>query len=156
MKEKMTNGMNDSGVTEAALLETTIAIALRAHQGQKDKAGAVYILHPLRVMLHMETPLEMMAAVLHDVAEDSGISIEQLRAEGIPEAALTAIEHLTHREGESYDAFISRVKKNNLAVKVKRADLEDNMDMRRIPQPSPSDLKRLEKYRRALQILAAG
>ncbi len=131
------------------LLEKSLEIALTAHQGQKDKAGAPYILHPLRVMLSMETELEMVAAVLHDVVEDSGLTVEDLRREGIPEAALAAVAHLTRVEGEGYDDFIERVKQNDIASKVKLADLEDNLNIKRIAQPTERDLERLKKYRRA-------
>lgn len=141
--------IDETGKQATTLLEKALAIALRAHLGQKDKAGAPYILHPLRVMLSMETELEMIAAVLHDVVEDSGLTVEDLRREGIPEVALAAIEHLTHREAESYDDFIERVKQNTLACKVKLADLEDNLNIARIERPTEKDLARLEKYQRA-------
>jgi (p)ppGpp synthase/HD superfamily hydrolase len=101
----------------------------------------------------MDTEVEMMAAVLHDVVEDTDISIDDLRCRGIPEDALTAIDHLTRREGEDYFDFIERVKQNDVARKVKLADLEDNMDMGRIAQPTARDLARLEKYRRARRSL---
>lgn len=65
-------------------LERAIAIAARAHEGQVDKAGMPYILHPLRVMLAVRTPEERIVAVLHDVLEDTAVSIEDLRAEGFP------------------------------------------------------------------------
>ncbi|MDA8142115.1 MAG: GTP pyrophosphokinase [Desulfobacteraceae bacterium] len=139
----------ETGIQATALLEKALAIALHAHQGQKDKAGAPYILHPLRVMLRMETELEMIAAVLHDVVEDSGLTIEDLRREGMPEAALAAVAHLTRAEEESYEEFIERVKQNDIARKVKLADLEDNMNIKRMARPTEKDLARLKKYRRA-------
>lgn len=148
----MTNeidGLGETGKQAVTLLEKALAIALRAHQGQKDKAGAPYILHPLRVMLRMETELEMIAAVLHDVVEDSGLTVEDLRREGIPEAALVAVEHLTRRKEESYEEFIERVKQNAIACKVKLADLEDNMDIRRLEHLEVKDTQRLDKYLRA-------
>lgn len=145
----MADDMNSSNEMVATLIEKALAIALHAHQGQKDKAGAPYILHPLRVMLCMETELEMIAAVLHDVVEDSSITIDDLRREGIPEAALAAVEHLTRRDGEDYDEFIERVKLNAVARKVKLADLEDNLNIARIDRPTQKDLARLEKYRKA-------
>ena len=145
----MTKERIGSGGNVATLIEKALAIALGAHQGQKDKAGAPYILHPLRVMLRMEMELEMIAAVLHDVVEDTGLTIEDLRRVGIPEAALAAVEHLTRREEESYEEFIERVKQNEIARKVKLADLQDNMDIKRIARPTEKDLERLKKYRRA-------
>ena len=130
--------------------EDAIQLAMEAHRGQRDKAGAPYILHPLRVMLSMETETEMITAVLYDVVEDGGITIDDLRRAGYSEEILNAIECLTRRDGEEYDQFINRVKSNPLAVRVKIADLKDNSDLGRITEPNENDYKRLEKYRRAL------
>lgn len=131
-----------------ATLSKAIAIAAQAHQNQLDKSGRAYILHPLRMMFKMTTDEEMMAAILHDVVEDSNWTIEALRAEGFPEAVLEAVESLTNREGETYEQFIARVKENPLAVKVKIADLEDNMDMKRLMQFGDKEIERFRKYHR--------
>lgn len=136
-------------------LENAIRIAASAHAGQTDKAGAPYILHPLRVMLRVSTAEERMAAVLHDVVEDSEWSLERLRAEGFPEAVLRAIESVTHREGESYEEFVLRAGLDPIGRRVKIADLEDNSDLTRIDAPTERDLRRVEKYRRALDLLHA-
>lgn len=135
-------------------LEDTIIIAANAHRGQTDKAGQPYILHPLRVLnnLGLKAPLEhQMAALLHDVMEDCGVTREMLEDQGFPEAVIVAVEHLTkNAEGEAdYDKAIDRVMLNPIAVKVKLADLTDNMDMKRLANPSDYELKRLAKYRAA-------
>lgn len=130
-------------------LEDAIALAVEAHKGQRDKAGQTYVLHPLRVMMRLEGELERMAAVLHDVVEDSPYTLERLRALGYPEEVLGALECLTKREGESYEAFVERVRPNALARRVKLADLEDNMDVRRLPAVTPKDAERLARYRAA-------
>lgn len=130
-------------------LEDAIALAVQAHRGQRDKAGQTYILHPLRVMMRLETDAERMVAVLHDVVEDSAWTLEQLRALGYPEEVLGALDHLTKREGESYEAFIERVRPHALARRVKLADLEDNMDVRRLTAVTPRDAERLARYRAA-------
>lgn len=138
-----------------ATLERAIAIAAMAHEGQVDKAGMPYILHPLRMMLGVDTPEARMAAVLHDVVEDTAMTLEQLRAEGFPEAVVEAVEALTKRDGEDYEAFIRRLAPNPIARKVKLADLRDNFDLSRIAQPTERDRQRIEKYRRAIQYLEA-
>jgi (p)ppGpp synthase/HD superfamily hydrolase len=130
-------------------LEDAIALAVEAHRGQRDKAGQTYILHPLRVMMRLETETERMVAVLHDVVEDSPWTLERLRALGYPEEVLDALDCLTKREGESYEAFIERVLPHPLARRVKRADLEDNMDVRRLPAVTAKDAERLARYRAA-------
>ena len=136
-----------------ATVERAVQIAAEAHQGQRDKAGAPYLLHPLRMMMRMESEAAMMAAVLHDVVEDSEWTLDQLRAEGFSAEVLQAVECLTNRLGESYDEFIARVQTNAIARQVKRADLEDNMNIRRMAEITPKDLARLEKYHRAWRTL---
>jgi (p)ppGpp synthase/HD superfamily hydrolase len=134
-------------------LEEAIGIAVQAHQGQKDRAGAPYILHPLRMMFAVQTDAERMAAVLHDVVEDTGWTLDALRERGFPEQVLTAVDHLTRREGESYDAFVRRAAQDPVARRVKVADLEDNMNVRRIGVVSADDLERLTRYHRAWRLL---
>ncbi|MGJ7516986.1 HD domain-containing protein [Pseudomonas baetica] len=134
-------------------LEHAIAIAAGAHEGQVDKGGAPYILHALRVMLKVTTQEERIVAVLHDVVEDCDISLDELREEGFSETVLTAIESLTKRPAEAYEAFIERVSQNPIGRVVKLADLEENSDLSRIAQPSWDDLERVEKYRRAIGVL---
>src|SRR5918911_3075057 len=136
-------------MTKTATVEDAIAIAARAHRGQRDKAGAPYLLHPLRMMLRMNSEAAMMAAVLHDVVEDTDWTLERLRREGFPEEVLEAVDCLTHRDGESYEEFVERVRTNPVARQVKIADLEDNMNIRRMSRLAAKDLERLEKYHRA-------
>ncbi len=134
-------------------LENAIKIAAQAHQGQKDKAGAPYILHPLRMMMRLKTEAEMITAILHDVVEDTDWTIEKLRENGFSEEVLEAVECVTNREGESYEQFIERAGKNPIARQVKIADLEDNMNIQRIGEISPKDLERLEKYHKSWSVL---
>jgi hypothetical protein len=134
-------------------LEKAIRIAAQAHDGQRDKAGAPYILHPLRVMMKMATVAEQITAVLHDVVEDTDWTMEQLHQEGFNREILGALDCLSRRDGEEYGDFIKRVKLNPLAVKVKIADLEDNLDVLRLKEVTDADAKRLEKYQQALKML---
>lgn len=136
-----------------ATMEKAILIAAQAHLGQHDKGGAPYILHPLRMMMRMESEAAMMAAVLHDVVEDSDWTLEQLRDEGFSEEVLQAVDCLTNRDGEGYDEFIARVRANAIASQVKIADLEDNMNVKRIGEMTPKDLARIDKYHRAWRAL---
>lgn len=136
-------------------LENAIALAAKAHEGQVDKAGAPYILHPLRMMLRVSSPEERMAAVLHDVVEDCGVSLADLRAAGFSEAVVGAVDALTRREEESYEEFVARAARDPVGRRVKLADLEDNSDLSRIAEPTARDFERLEKYRRAIAFLEA-
>jgi (p)ppGpp synthase/HD superfamily hydrolase len=130
-------------------LEDALALAVQAHHGQRDKAGQPYILHPLRVMMRLESEAERTVALLHDVVEDTPWTLERLRALGYPEGVLAALDALTRREGETYEAFIERLRPDPLARRVKLADLEDNMDVRRLTQVTPEDTERLARYRAA-------
>lgn len=132
------------------MFEKAIQIAAKAHEGQKDMAGQPYILHPLRVMLRTGNEIERICAVLHDVIEDTPITLEMLKDEGFSLDVLAVLDLLTKREGESYDDFISRILKNETACRVKLADLADNMDLSRLPATSEEDFQRLEKYKKAV------
>ena len=135
------------------LLARAVSIAAVAHQNQVDKAGAPYIMHPLRLMLRGQSPLEQIVAVLHDVVEDSDWTLEQLTAEGFPAEAIAALDCLTRRASESYDEFIDRVSANPLAMRVKRYDLEDNMTLTRMAALTPKDVERLQRYHTVYQRL---
>lgn len=137
-------------------LEKAIIIAAKAHEGQLDKAGESYILHPLRVMARMTTGEGRIAAVLHDVVEDSDVTLEMLREEGFSQAILAAVDALTKRKGEDYPAYIARAAANPLGRVVKLVDLEDNCNMVRIAKPQARDYERLEKYRRAIETITRG
>lgn len=127
-------------------LKKAIDIAVECHSGQKDRAGEPYIQHPLRMMMKMKTTEEKITAVLHDVVEDSKMSLAELKKEGFSERILKAVDALTKRKGESYKKSIERVKENPLAVKIKIADFEDNMDIRRLKRITENDRKRLNRY----------
>lgn len=131
------------------MLERAIKLAEKAHQGQLDKGGQPYILHARRVMEKCETEAEKITAILHDVMEDTPYTLDDLREEGFSEEILEALLCLTRGEKEAYMVYMERVCKNPLAVRVKYADLEDNMDLRRIPEPTEQDFARQEKYKAA-------
>lgn len=130
-------------------IEDAILLAVEKHRGQKDKSAAPYILHPLRVMGMMQTETERIVAVLHDVVEDSDVTLDDLRQRGYSDEIVEAVDHLTRREGESYDAFIQRIKPHPLAVRVKLGDLQDNMDLRRNIPLDEKALERFQRYQKA-------
>ena len=137
-------------------LERAIALAAEAHAGQRDKAGEPYILHPLRVMLAVNTPEEQMTGVLHDVVEDTSITLDRLRAEGFPETVVEAVDALTRRDGEDYFDFARRAGSNLISRPVKLADLRDNLNLSRIPAPTQRDHDRIARYEKALKLLGEG
>jgi (p)ppGpp synthase/HD superfamily hydrolase len=128
---------------------------VKAHQGQVDKYGKPYILHPLRVMFRLETELEQMVGVLHDVVEDSDVTFADLRHIGYSEAVIMALDGVTRREDETYDEFVERSLAHPVSRRVKLADLEDNMDLRRLTEEmTEKDVARMNRYRRAWQRLS--
>ena len=139
--------------TKKLYLDRAIELAKQHHEGQTDKAGKPYIEHPLRVMNQVESEEEKIVAVLHDIVEDTDISLDDLRNEGFSEEVVSAVECLTKQDGENYDSYIERISFNPLAVKIKLADLEDNRDLTRLPEVTDKDLERLEKYDKALEKL---
>jgi (p)ppGpp synthase/HD superfamily hydrolase len=132
-----------------ATIEKALQIAARAHEGQKDKQGRPYILHPLRVMAAVEGDEAMIVAVLHDVIEDTAVTIDELRRAGFSETALAALLLVTHRKDEPYSDYVVRCRQNDIARRVKLADLEDNTRLSRAilrPQRLEGDLARLRRY----------
>jgi len=136
-----------------ATLEDAILLAVQAHRGQRDKAGAPYVLHVLRVMLQMPDDTTRMAAVLHDVVEDTPHTLDDLRAAGFTEDVISAVDALTRRADETYKAFVRRAGGHPVARRIKLADLEDNMDTRRLPRLTERDESRLQRYRDAWALL---
>ncbi|MED1725742.1 HD domain-containing protein [Brevibacillus parabrevis] len=134
-------------------LEKAIALAAQAHAGQTDKGNHPYILHPLRVMLKMPTDETRIAAVLHDVLEDTAITEADLRAAGFSKAIVSAVSALTRREGESYPDFIRRASEDPIARVVKLGDIEDNLDLSRIAAPTEQDRERQKRYEEAAKLL---
>ena len=136
-------------------LERAISIAATAHAGQIDKAGRPYILHPLRVMLALDATDDQIVGVLHDVVEDTDLTLESLRAEGFSEVVLAALASVTKREGEDYPTFVLRAAANPIGRRVKLADLRDNSDLSRIAHPTQEDHARLARYRAAIEAIQA-
>lgn len=134
-------------------LEHAITLATQSHKGQVDKAGQPYILHPLRVMFAVEGDVTRIIAVLHDVVEDTDITFEDLRTMGYSDEVITGLDGLTRRDDETYMEFVERAKQNPLARRVKIADIEDNMDVRRLATITDKDVERMNRYRKAWSFL---
>jgi (p)ppGpp synthase/HD superfamily hydrolase len=136
------------------LLEKVISFALEAHTGHTDKTGRPYILHPLHLMSQMDTDEERMAAVLHDVIEDTNHTLADIAALGVPQTVLEALTLLTHDDKDTpYLDYVRALKPHPLARKIKLADLRHNMDIRRLSTITDKDAARLERYRQAWALL---
>src|SRR3989344_8388874 len=140
-------------------LEDAILLAVKAHKGQVDKRGEPYILHPLAVMLEGKNEKEHIVRVLHDVLEDTKVTVVGLRMLGYSKEILDALKILTKRpdEKDNYFSFIGRIIKsgNELARVVKIRDIENNTKTSRFPKnPTEKDFARRDKYEKALKLLS--
>ena len=135
------------------VFEIALRIAVEAHMGQRDKNGMPYILHPLAVASKVDGLELKTIAILHDTIEDTDVTAEYLRSEGFPEDVIRAVLSVTKQEGDNYKDFVCRAAENVIGREVKIADLEDNMDIRRLKTISDDDVERLRKYLGAWQYL---
>ena len=138
-------------------LAKAIEIAASAHSTQKDKGGSPYILHPIRVMMSLNTEEEKIVGVLHDVVEDSeDWDFDRLIEQGFAEDIISALKSVTKQsDAENYEAFIERAGRNQIGRNVKIADIKDNLDVTRIGPLKEKDLLRINKYKNALSKLAS-
>ena len=133
-----------------------MVLAYEAHQGQYDKSGLPYVFHPLHLAEQMDTEEAVTAALLHDVAEDTDYTLEDLRSMGFPDTVTDALALLTHDPSVPYMEYVARLKSNPIARSVKLADLTHNSDLSRFPVVTEKDLERVEKYRKAIKLLKQG
>lgn len=134
------------------LTRKAMIIAYNAHINQLDKAGVPYIYHPIHLAEQMNTEIECIVALLHDVVEDTEITFEQLEKEFSSEV-IEIIKLLTHNKKIDYMKYIVEIKKNPIAKKVKIADLEHNSDESRLDKITAKDIARRKKYKKALYFL---
>lgn len=134
-------------------LKRATDIAIEAHAGQYDKNGQPYLLHVLRVMNAGQTLQEKIVGALHDVIEDSDITLEDLAREGFSQEILDAVDAMTHTDSETYDEYVQRAAQNPIAVRVKLNDLTDNMDLRRLSALGEDEVARMQKYLKAYKQL---
>lgn len=130
---------------EAHLLERAIRLAAKVHKGQIDRFNKPYILHVMRVMMRGHDLEEQLLGALHDILERSTLTLPELAIKGFPPRVLKALEHITRRGDEDYEAYIGRVAQDGLAIRVKLHDLADKMDLLHVDELSMADLKRYNK-----------
>ena len=132
-----------------------VSMAAIAHEGQVDKAGEPYILHPMRVACNFTDTLTVIVAILHDVVEDTSVTLDDIE-ETFGDNVRHSVDALTRKEGQDYFEYIKHITTFPQAyhlVDIKLADLRDNMNILRLPSLTTPDMKRLHKYRKAYTIL---
>lgn len=134
------------------LTRKAMVIAYNAHANQFDKAGVPYIFHPIHLAEQMDTEIECIIALLHDVVEDTKVTFEQLEKEFSKEI-IEILKLLTHDKETDYMEYVKKIKENPIAKKIKKADIIHNADETRLETITENDILRREKYQKALEIL---
>jgi len=144
-------------ISDAGALEVAIELACRAHRGQRypSPEGEPYVRHLLRVMLAVDGFRVQAVAVLHDILEDTEVSVEGLREADIPDDVVDAVIALTRRPDQTYEEYVEQVAGNAIARQVKLADLADNLANNRRLATGPDVVARIERYERAIRRLRA-
>ncbi|MCD8180356.1 MAG: GTP pyrophosphokinase [Firmicutes bacterium] len=135
------------------LTKEAMKICFAAHKEQLDKSGMPYVFHPFHLAEQMPDEYTTAAALLHDTVEDAGITLEYLTERGMPDCVTDAVRLLTHDDSVPYLDYVRKIKCNDIAKTVKRADLIHNSDLTRLDNVGEEDLRRAEKYRKAIEIL---
>lgn len=141
------------GLRYTTLTKLALHICCQAHQGQTDKGGMPYMLHPIHLAEQMDTEEEICTALLHDVVEDTDYTLEDLRRAGFSETILEALDLLTHDPQVPYMDYVMGTRHNPLARKVKLADLLHNSDLGRLENPTAHDRHQQQKYLAAMKLL---
>ena len=135
------------------LTKKAMKLCFTAHKDQTDKSGLPYVFHPFHLAEQMPDELTTVAALLHDVVEDTAYTFADLREMGFPAAVLEALALLTHDDGTPYLDYVAQLKSNPIARAVKLADLRHNSDLTRLDHVDARALSRVEKYRKAITLL---
>jgi (p)ppGpp synthase/HD superfamily hydrolase len=142
-------------MSTSKMLAHAIALAATAHREQTDKAGRPYILHTLKVMHYLRSDDDELnaIAVLHDIVEDTRVTYELLRGNGMTPRVVEGIRAMTKQPGQTPEEYLAQVLANPDAVRVKMADLRHNSDIRRLKGVTEKDVQRIEKYNRMYEVL---
>jgi (p)ppGpp synthase/HD superfamily hydrolase len=135
------------------LTKKALRLCFEAHKDQLDKSGLPYVFHPFHLAEQMDTEETVCVALLHDVVEDTDYTLEDLIAMGFPKPVTDALALMTHDENVPYLDYVSKLKDNPIARQVKLADLKHNSDLTRLDRIDEKALERVEKYRKAMELL---
>ena len=136
------------------LTKKALKLCFEAHKNQTDKTGLPYVFHPFHLAEQMTDEYTTVTALLHDIAEDTNYTLNDLKEMGYPDEVITALTLLTHDDGSEYMDYVKRLKNNPIARAVKLADLKHNSDLSRYDKIDGNAIKRTAKYRQAIEILS--
>ena len=135
------------------MTKKALKLSFEAHKEQVDKSGMPYVYHPFHLAEQMKDEETTIVALLHDVVEDTDITIEEIRKMGFSKDICEALRLMTHDDNEPYMEYVRRIKENPIAKAVKLADLKHNSDLSRLDTVDDKARKRAEKYKQAIDIL---
>ena len=135
------------------MTKVALKLCFEAHREQLDKSGIPYVFHPFHLAEQMNDEKTTVVALLHDVVEDTDITLDDIRHMGFDDDVVSAIAVMTHADGVPYMEYVAQIKKNPIARIVKLADLRHNSDITRLDAVTPRDEKRLKKYAAAIALL---
>ena len=135
------------------LTKKALRLCFDAHKEQVDKAGAPYVFHPFHLAEQMRDELTTVCALLHDVVEDTDITLDDIAASGFPPEVIEALSLLTHDDSVEYMDYVRAIAENPIARRVKIADLKHNSDLSRLDAADQNAQERVKKYKRAIKLL---
>ena len=130
-----------------------LKVCFEAHKEQVDKSGLPYVFHPFHLAEQMQTEETTVVALLHDVVEDTAVTLQMLAEKGFGQEVIDAVALMTHEDGVDYMDYVRAIKENPIAKAVKLADLRHNSDITRLDVVDEKALKRREKYAEAIALL---
>lgn len=135
------------------MTKVALNLCFEAHRNQRDKNGMPYVFHPFHLAEQMKDEKTTIVALLHDVVEDTDITLDDIRNMGFDDEVVAAIGLMTHASDIPYMEYVAEIKKNPISKAVKLADLRHNSDTTRLDNITDRDEKRLKKYTEAIQLL---
>ena len=135
------------------MTKKALKLSFEAHKNQVDKSGMPYVYHPFHLAEQMNDENTTIVALLHDVAEDTDITVEDIRKRGFNNEVCEALKLMTHDDNVPYIEYVKKLKSNPIAKAVKIADLAHNSDLTRLDVVDEKALMRVEKYKRAMEEL---
>jgi (p)ppGpp synthase/HD superfamily hydrolase len=145
--------LEDYSMIYTNMTKKALKLCFDVHKEQVDKSGLPYVFHPFHLAEQMETEDTTIVALLHDVVEDSELTLDDLRQMGFGDAVIAALALLTHDPAVEYMDYVRAIKDNAIARAVKLADLRHNSDLTRLDTVDEKALARREKYLQAMTLL---
>ena len=130
-----------------------LKLCFEAHKDQVDKSGLPYVFHPFHLAEQMQDENTTIVALLHDVVEDTDYTLDDLRAMGFGDEVIEALSYMTHDPAVPYMEYVARIRENDIARRVKLADLRHNSDITRLDSIDQKALDRVAKYAQAIRLL---